>query len=1052
MQKKKTTGAETQGGGPSPAVVFSIPPHRPFLETLAQGVLARAGNDPLKLADYTILVPDRAAAAELRQAFAIQMNGQAGLLPRIETPGDIGDDELDLRLSGSRLLSEALMDMPPSVSRLERQMILAGEVLRMPGMATSLQKAVKLGGELGRLLDDAQHHDVDLSSLDALVPEAFLPAWQKTADFLKIITEFWPEYLAKNGLVDPEERKSAMIRLQAAHWQAQPPKGPVIAAGFAETGSALADLLQTVSGMPSGAIVLPGLDQGMDEASWQAMTEVHPQHAFRALLSRLGCARADVAAWEDGGAESPSRRRNANAAARRNLLREVMRPAGTADGWSHLQLQIGRAGAPRRKDGGVIDSRALTGIELVVCGTPQEEASVIALKLRESLEMEEKTVALVTADRALARRVAARLRHWKISVEDGAGLALSETPVGIFLLSTAQMAAEEWAPVPFLEALKHPLSALGRSPAALREDVAEIEERALRGPRPGPGAAGLKGTLKAAFNRASPRAGARNAELDALVLSLEEAGKPFFENMAAGKPVAFADLLDAHIRFVEALAATDSESGAARLWQGQDGVLAARFLSRLRDTAGRLPPVTGQDYADVMQGLLRDVSVPPPPSRQSAIRILTPSQARLSGADILVLGGLNDEVWPPAASENPWLSPDMLRKLGLPAAETAIGSAALDFMQMASRQQVLMTRAVRTADAPAVASAFLTRLGMVLQGAGLDSGVLDKTPLLDIHVAMHTPDAVEPIDPPAPTPPVQLRPSQLPVTAVEALMRDPYSVYARYVLKLRPQSPIDASPSASERGIFTHAALETFVKKYPDTLPDNAYDELLKIGADTFAARMDNPAVRSFWWPRFERIAAWFIRFEAERRDVARTIGTEVKGRLDIDLGDEGIFTLTTIADRIDADADGRIEIIDYKTGAVPTQKSVADGVSPQLTLEALVAISGGFEGVAAADVGRLQYWKLSGARPAAAVTEIRADVETLVIQAKDGVTSLMKAFSRADTPYLALPHPDRAPRYNNYEHLSRAGEWGTVQKSGQKTQGAKTSRRRIGPKAGGKP
>lgn len=1052
------------------AGVYTVAPDQPFLSAVARGVLARVGDDPLRLSDLTILVPNRETAFQLRQAFTEQMGGRPGIMPRIDSPGDIDDGYLSLRLSDNKVLSQALMDIPPPVTRLERQLILAGEIMKIPGMASSLQKAVKLGGELGVFLDELQANNIQLRDIDRLVPPEFKKQWGATAEFLKIITDVWPKKLQDMGQVDPEEHRHALIQLQAAHWQMSPPQKPVLAVGFSDTDPSTLSLLKAVIGTPGGAVVLPGVDKGLDDKSWDVLTPVHPQYAFKKILAAMDVERKDIRVLE-GAPEVHAHARANNpeltARERQKLLREAMRPAGTAEGWSHLKAQkpprtrAEKLIAPANDDK-TISSAALNGMDLVTCGSPQEEASVIALKMRETLETTGRTAMLVTADRSLARRVSARLKYWDIHVDDGAGLSLADTSVGVYLLASAHMAVEEWAPVPLLEALKHPLATMGESKADFREKLAAIEDMVLHGPRPAPGAEGINNMLVAAFNRQSRRPdqkltpdelAAKQAELTGFIDRIQESGKPFFDMVAAGKPLPFIQYLDAHIRFAEALAAEGKTKGADRLWRGDDGVKAARFLTQLRDAAQRLPDVTGRDYVDVVQGLMREVTVQPTSRPHPQLKILTPEQAALQKADVVIIGGINDDVWPRKAAENPWLSPDMIRQLKLREAEESIGRGAHQFVQLASNPNVLLSRSVRSGDAPTVASPFLTRLMMVLKGAGLENAIESRDQLRDIHNAMHTPGDVTPIDSPAPTPPVSARPKKLPVTAVESLMRDPYTVYAKYVLKLRPRDPLDASPSVSEKGIFTHDALDTFVKKYPDKLPENALEELLKIGEETFKARMNNPTVQSFWWPRFERIAKWFVKFEAERRELCRTVGTEVNGKLEIDLGGGEIFTLTAIADRVDRDSEDQLQIIDYKTGSVPLQKAVGLGFSPQLTLEALIAFTGGFDGIDAGDVGSLQYWKLSGGRPAADVSEVRGDIKQLVGEAREGIEKLMKAFNDPKTPYLSNPRPEWAPRYQNYEHLSRSGEWGTVSKTNNKKQPRKTTQRRrsgAGPTPGG--
>ncbi len=1040
---------------PTPEV-YTIPPYQSFLDTVARGILDQAGADPLTLGDYTILVPDRETGFALRQAFMAQLQGRPQIMPHIEAPGDMEDEQLSLQLSGNALLSQALMDIPPAVPRLQRQFVLAGEILKIPGMASSPQKAIKLGGELGKFLDEAQRYNVELKNIEKLVPPEFKEQWSKTAEFLKIITKTWPEKLQEMGKIDPEEHKNAFIQILAAHWQQNKPQHPVIAVGFNDNSPAIGALLQAVAAAPQGKVVFQGVDLGLDPHSWDILTPVHPQYAMKELLATLGVERAAVREWQAQPQAADSFARAPNLAhtnqERQKLLREAMRPAGTAEGWTAVRTPKTRAkpsSAAAAAGNGGIDVQALNGMDLITCTSQQEEASVIALKMRESLEMPGRRVTLVTADRSLARRVSARLRSWNIDVPDDAGLPLSETPVGVYLLTTAALAAEEWAPVPTLEALRHPLAALGEDRESFRRKVSDLENMVFHGPRPGAGVAGVKGSLTAAFNRAAhypqrnqtpEQLQESRKELSAFVAGLEKAGKNFFDKMASPVRVPFSEMLDEHIRFAEKLAGDDKNSGAERIWRGDDGVRAARFLTSLRDVAGSVPDVTGREYADVLQGLLRDVTVRTAVTSHPTLKITTPSQARLSRSDIVILGGINDGVWPQAVHENPWLSPDMIRALGLPAPEGDIGLAAHGFVQMASTPNVLLTRSMRSGDAPTVASPFLARMLMVLRGAGLEKSIEKKTRLLDIHVAMHTPAQVIPIEPPQVTPPVARRPKQLPVTAVEALMRDPYSVYVKYVLQIKQKAPLDASPSVAERGTFTHEALDVFMKKYPDALPDNAEQELLKIGQKTFKNRMDNPSVRAFWWPRFERIAKWFVAFEAERRAMSKVLGTEVQGKLEFDTGD-GIFTLTAIADRIDRDANDQLMMIDYKTGNVPLQKAVALGFSPQLTLEALIAFTGGFDGIDAEDVGKLQYWKLSGGRQAADVTDVKGDVKDLVTEARQGIEALIKAFNNQATPYLVTPRPEWAPRYNNVRHLSRVDEWSAVKKTASK--GAATRKRR---------
>lgn len=1034
--------------------VYTVQPYQSFLDAIARGVLDQNKADPLQLADTTILVPDRATGFALRQAFIEQMQGRPNIMPQIDVPEYMDEQQLGLQISGDAALSKKLADIPPAVSRLERQLILAGEILKIPGMASSPQKAIKLGEALGQFLDEAQRQGVSLDKIDGLVPPEFKKEWADTAAFLKIITETWPKKLTEMNKTDPETHRNAILRVRADHWRDSKPAHPVIAVGFRDGSPAISTLLKTVVTLPQGKVILHGLDLGLDKPSWDILTPVHPQYALKGMLSAIGADRSAVQEWKAQPLTSNNYARAPNLdrtnAGRQKLMRETMLPAGTTRKWTAPppSAAISTPSTTPPADENTIDIHALNGMDLITATSQQEEASVIALKMRESLEVPGRKVAFVTEDRDLARRVSARLKSWQIDVHDEAGVELSETLVGVYLLTTAAMAAEKWAPVPMLEALRHPLAALGENKDDFRRKVSDLEDMVFHGPRPAPGSRGIKGALTAAFNYAAvhPRyqtleqLQAIQKELDALVAHIETAGKDFFTKMASTKPVPFGEMLNEHIRFAEKLASNDAQPGEKRIWRGDDGVKAARFLKDLCKSADLAPAVTGQEYTDMLQGLMHDVKVHTTKTSHPELRIMTAEQARLLKSDIVILGGINDKVWPPAMQENPWLSPKMIKALGLPAPEEAIGRAAHNFVQLASNPNVLLTRSMRAGDAPTVASPFIARMMLVLHSAGLEKNIENKTRLRDIHVAMHMPTKVVPIKPPHVTPPVDKRPKQLPVTGIETLMRDPYSTYVKYVLKIRQKAPLDSSPSVADRGNFTHEALDIFMKQYPDEMPVNALPKLLRIGQETFKSRIDNPTVRAFWWPRFEQIAKWFVGFETERRTMSKTLGTEVQGKLEFDIGDS-VFTLTAIADRIDRDASDQLVLIDYKTGAVPEQKAVKLGFSPQLTLEALISFTGGFNGIDAADVGKLQYWKLSGNRKAADIKNVNSDIKTLVSEAREGIESLVKAFNDPATPYLVTPRPEWAPRYNNNRHLSRVDEWSTVKKTTGKR--PSTSKRR---------
>src|SRR5262249_6388172 len=154
----------------------------------------------------------------------------------------------------------------------------------------------------------------------------------------------------------------------------------------------------------------------------------------------------------------------------------------------------------------------------------------------------------------------------------------------------------------------------------------------------------------------------------------------------------------------------------------------------------------------------------------------------------------------------------------------------------------------------------------------------------------------------------------LSVTEIEDWLRDPYTIYARHVLQLRPLDPVDTPPGAADRGTAIHGAIGDFTKDFAKQLPLDSIDELLWRGREDFRPLEDFPEARAFWWRRFERIARWFAAWETRRRSVLTAILAELSGETRIPFG-AGELRLLTRADRIEREPDGRYAILDYKTG-----------------------------------------------------------------------------------------------------------------------------------------
>jgi ATP-dependent helicase/nuclease subunit B len=679
---------------------------------------------------------------------------------------------------------------------------------------------------------------------------------------------------------------------------------------------------------------------------------------------------------------------------------------------------------------------ALENVSMIEAANPEEEALAIAVALRQAVE-ENKTAALVTSDRGLARRVAAALARWDIAAEDSSGEALADTSAGVFARLAALVALHGAAPVDLLSLLKHPLLRLdfGRRGRA----IAALERAILRGPRPHPGTAGLAAALESfrvqlgKFRRgeaselhpSDQRAGlSENALADAtkLIARLATALEPLERLDGSRRPLA-----EFAARHRAVLAALSQQDDAEAAFLGPEGTkLADAFDALAASGAAAQLELVKSEYVELFRGLLTATVVRQATGTGAPVRIFGLLEARLTDSDRVVLGGLVEGKWPPESHSDAWLSRRMRLALGLDLPERRIGLSAHDFAQLANAREVVLSRAAKIGGAPSMPSRFIQRLA-ALAGSRWTAVVTRGQCYLSWARELDRPAHIAAAPQPAPTPPRAARPKSLSVTEIEDWLRDPYTIYAKHVLRLRPLDPVDTEPGAAERGSIIHAAIAEYTQTYAKEPPADPVDALIALGEPRFAALEDFPEARAFWWPRFVRIAHWFARWEAERRAAIAALAAETRGEIEIALRD-GKFKLRGIADRIELCRDGRYVILDYKTGTARTEKQVRTGLAPQLTLEAAMLRNGGFAGIAAGgSVAELLYVQLKGGDPAGDPKPIQFKDGTPDSQADRALAKLIKLAQHFDdetAPYRSLVHPMWRTHYGDYDHLARVKEW----------------------------
>jgi ATP-dependent helicase/nuclease subunit B len=975
--------------------VFTIGIDRPFADELAHGLLTQHAGDPLTLVDALILLPTRRSVRALREAFLRAAGGKPTLLPRLAPLGDVEESEWTAPPD-----EEAALALPAAIDPAAREAMLAQLVALFADdagekIAQTPSQALKLARELAGLLDELAIHGVPFDKLEGLVEGNFSTHWQRTLKFLDIVGRAWPEILAERGQIDAIDRRTRAIRAQAERWRAAPPTTPVIAAGSTGSQPATRELLAVVAQLPQGSIVLPGLDRDLDEESWSKLDPTHPQFGLRELLGALKMERRQVTEWPGAPGSKGGN------VVRRKLVAELMRPAETTEQWE----------AP--------NALALEHVTRADCATPQQEAVVIALALREALEKPGQTASLVTPDRELARRVAAELKRWGVAVDDSAGLPLADTPPATLLRLIAAAIDGGFAPVDMLALLKHPLCTLGLDRAVLLDAARRLDRKCLRGLKPDRGIDAIKQrVVKAEFGNDADRQCVAD-----LMQRLDERTSALAELMAAGAPPA--ELIDATVAAAEEIASAEA------LWRGDAGEALADALARLREGWAGRPAIGPSEWPLLLTTMLATEAIRPRYGRHPRLAIWGPLEARLQHPDLLVLGGLNEGSWPRAVETGPWVNRPMRAALGLPQPERLIGLSAHDFVSALAAERVLITRSERDGGAPTVPSRWLSRLDALL---GYEPGRAGPAPVY-IQRGRHLLDWAEAIDRatykpwprPKPSPPLAARPTTLSVTDIERWRRDPYGLYAKRVLDLDPLRPLEEELGAADRGSALHEALEKFLLDHPSgLLPPDAEARFEAVGEKALRALLAAPAERAFWWPRFQRLVRWFVGTEnARRANGTRLLALERWGHLQVGPTSRPL-AIRGLADRIDEVEPGVWNIIDYKTGRVPSTDELKHLFAPQLLLEAAMAERGGFEGVAGKPREiHLSYWRTNGLGAGGEVKDVD-DAPELIARMMAEIEKLASLFANPAMPYIALPWPKYLPLFNDYEHLERATEWST--------------------------
>lgn len=954
--------------------VFAVSPGVDFPRAVVSGLRARfSGRSPDEMARVQLVVNAPRMERRILEAFDA---GPPSLLPRISLVTDLG---------GKGHLARLPEAIPPLRRRLELTQLISKLLDQQPDLAarTSLYD---LSDSLATLIDEMQGEGVTPDTIRNLDVSDLSGHWARAQAFIGIADQF---LTGGDEQLDVQARQRRVVECLINQWDYEPPQHPIIIAGSTGSRGTTLMLMKAVARLPQGALILPGYDFDQPDEVWSGLddaliSEDHPQYRFRKLMRDLDLFPRQVRAWSDDA--PPSRSRN-------RLVSLALRPAPVTDAWMTEGPQLTE-----------LDT-ALGDVTLVEAQSPRAEALAIALRLRQAIE-DGQTAALISPDRMLTRQVSAALDRWDILPDDSAGLPLQLSPPGRFLRHVAGLLTKRLDSEMLLTLLKHPLCHDGGKRGEHLLHTRDLELDLRRNGPPFPDSVSLA---------------ASSVRKELPVEWVQWLANHFVDQQIAGT-LPLSDWVRRLKALAEAISAGQTgEPGT--LWEQNAGQKALSVLTNLEAEAEHGGSMPAREFVDLIGALLAAEQVRDRDAPDPRVMIWGTLEARVQGADLVILAGLNEGSWPESAAPDPWLNRQMRNSAGLLLPERRIGLSAHDFQQAIGAPKVWLTRAVRSDDAETVPSRWLNRLTNLLNGIPTQNGPEILSAMRrrgqawinwaeQLEHAPHLPAATRP----SPRPPVASRPKQLSVTEIKKLIRDPYAIYAKHVLRLKPLDPLVQAPDALLRGIVIHEILENFIK---DSVLDSALltrSNCLKRAKTLLDAHVAWPTARKLWLARLERIADAFLAAEEGRRLDGGPIAFEARMKKQISPLD---FTLVGRADRIDQNDRGALRLYDYKTGTPPSEKQQAK-FDKQLLIEAALAEEGGFEGMDPMPVAQAVFIGMGGSYKEVAApldkeppAKVWADLRKLIdayFQPEQGFTSRRMLHKDTET--------------GDFDHLARFGEW----------------------------
>ncbi len=969
--------------------IFNIKSNYNFLESLVCWVLQEYGADLIYLSKVTILLPSRRSCRVIKEIFLKQAGKNAIILPNIMAIGDIDKHEIGLKFLELNQLSDFNKLVVKPSSSLKYRCLLIDEIRKFNDKTHLFGKNIHtnqidlIASNLEDFLAEVDREELDLDNLENVDEIDLATHKQKILQFLRHFGSNWRQVLAKNDLKYNLSYQREIIDLNSKYLDQNKTEFPIIAAGSTGSMKATSRLLKTISSLENGFIFLFGLDKDIKPEIWDVISDSHPQFMLKRLLETLKILPNQVKDIKFEQFQQKDEQIN-------KLLSYSFLPASKTDIWTKIN------------DLSEVSVQDLTQIE---CKDSFDEAAIISLIMLKAINQKDQSAALVTSDKNLAMMVKEILLKFDVNIDNSKNNKLVDSEIVSYLLSIAVFMTLDFKASNLLTILKNKITRVGFEDVFYLDNLKLFELEILRKNF------SLKNIDLVAqkieeFNDDNLSDWFKKIRTTLNIFSLKEGKSSFYQVLL--KNLECAKKLSENNKNEIGL---DKLTGVEEFFE---------FLEEVRGEASSFK-VESEVYYKILRQFLSGYNFDIKQNHHPRLHILSPIEARLMNFDVMIVSNLNENEFSSQIKTQNWLSRKMRLDFGLSDLTRKIGVSAFDFSNYLGNRQVFLTRSLLSNNSPTTKLRFLLKLETVLKATNLvdklDDGkywyfLLEEfNNFQEDNRFLSEKKRHQQLSKNLANPPLKDRIKKISVTDVGKWIRDPYYIYAKRILNLKPLNKIDEEASFANFGNFVHETLENFVNDYDKIDKNNRLNILLTTyGQKYFIKYFLNQENHLLWWPRFENIAKWFIKNEIEVRKNLKNCDTELSANIVID----GV-NISTKIDRINVDLEGNIEIIDYKTGMIAAALDIRKGLEPQLPLEALIFLNkNGFD---LENVKKLQYYCAKG-RDKNEIKDLK-DVDKLIKAANNGIEQLIDIFNKFKTPFYPCPDPDIYKK-NEYHHLAR--------------------------------